>query len=587
MEKYYTIETNVQILISLLKQYGIKRIVASPGTANMSFVASMQNDGYFEIYSSIDERSAAYMACGIAAETGEPVVITCTEATASRNYMPGLTEAYYRKLPILAVMTSHGENLVGSYEPQVIDNRIIPSDIATYNVKLQICKDKSDERNVEVHANEAINRLFMNGGGPVRILLESINPHDYSAKVLPCANVIRFIAKESDLPEMPKGEVAVFIGSHRKWSREEVSSIESFCESNNASVLCDLTSNYFGKYRVNYSLVTTQEGYKEIVKPPKVIIYIGTVSGDYYTSGFCRLAKEVWLVCEDCTFRDRFHNLKYVISMNESSFFSHYISESDIQEMSYFKGMQNDYNTFYDSIPELPFSNLWIAKESSKILPAGCEVHAAINNSLRSWNYFNIPDDIVGRCNVGGYGIDGGLSTCIGASLVSPEKLFFCVIGDLAFFYDMNVLGNRHISNNVRILLINNGKGQEFRNYQHPASQFGDDADKYIAAGGHYANKSRSLVKGYAESLGYDYLSAENKEEFYSKYKDFFSSNKKNAPVLFEVFTDSREENEALEIIRKIKPRTVTFADKAKSAMKEIVGETAVSILKDLKKSIK
>ena len=94
-------------------------------------------------------------------------------------------------------------------------------------------------------------------------------------------------------------------------------------------------------------------------------------------------------------------------------------------------------------------------------------------------------------------------------------------------------------------------------------------------------------MKGYAESLGYDYLSAENKEEFYSKYKDFFSSNKKNAPVLFEVFTDSREENEALEIIRKIKPRTVTFADKAKSAMKEIVGETAVSILKDLKKSIK
>ena len=123
MEKYYTIETNVQILISLLKQYGIKRIVASPGTANMSFVASMQNDGYFEIYSSIDERSAAYMACGIAAETGEPVVITCTEATASRNYMPGLTEAYYRKLPILAVMTSHGENLVGSYEPQVIEDR--------------------------------------------------------------------------------------------------------------------------------------------------------------------------------------------------------------------------------------------------------------------------------------------------------------------------------------------------------------------------------------------------------------------------------------------------------------------------------
>ncbi|MCS3133314.1 hypothetical protein NXW30_12495 [Phocaeicola vulgatus] len=40
------------------------------------------------MYSCVDERSAAYMACGIAAESGEPIVVTCTEATASRNYLP-------------------------------------------------------------------------------------------------------------------------------------------------------------------------------------------------------------------------------------------------------------------------------------------------------------------------------------------------------------------------------------------------------------------------------------------------------------------------------------------------------------------
>lgn len=75
----------------------------------MTFIGSIQNDSWFEIYSSVDERSAAYLACGLAAETGEPVVISCTGATASRNYMPGLTEAYYRKLPVLAI-TSIVEN---------------------------------------------------------------------------------------------------------------------------------------------------------------------------------------------------------------------------------------------------------------------------------------------------------------------------------------------------------------------------------------------------------------------------------------------------------------------------------------------
>ena len=83
--KYYSSERSVQLLISLLKQHGIKKIVASPGTTNLSFVASLQQDEWFEVYSSVDERSAAYLACGMAEESGEPVVLSCTGATASRN----------------------------------------------------------------------------------------------------------------------------------------------------------------------------------------------------------------------------------------------------------------------------------------------------------------------------------------------------------------------------------------------------------------------------------------------------------------------------------------------------------------------
>lgn len=106
----YTNERNVQIVISLLKAHGIHRVIASPGTTNMTFVVSIENDPWFHVWSSVDERSAAYLACGMAAETGEPVVISCTGATASRNYMPGLTEAYYRKLPVLAITSTRGNH---------------------------------------------------------------------------------------------------------------------------------------------------------------------------------------------------------------------------------------------------------------------------------------------------------------------------------------------------------------------------------------------------------------------------------------------------------------------------------------------
>ena len=73
--KYYTNERSQQIVIALLKAHGIRKVVASPGTTNITLVASMQQDPYFEMYSSVDERSAAYIACGLAAESGEPVVL--------------------------------------------------------------------------------------------------------------------------------------------------------------------------------------------------------------------------------------------------------------------------------------------------------------------------------------------------------------------------------------------------------------------------------------------------------------------------------------------------------------------------------
>ena len=131
-----------------------------------------------------------------------------------------------------------------------------------------------------------------------------------------------------------------------------------------------------------------------------------------------------------------------------------------------------------------------------------------------SINFFEITSNTEVTCNTGGFGIDGILSTAIGASLGDKEKIVFCVIGDLAFFYDLNSLGNRHISKNIRIILINNGRGTEFRNYNHIGAKFGDNADQYIAAAGHYGNQSRDLIRHYAVDMGFEYLKAENKEEY-------------------------------------------------------------------------
>lgn len=66
MDKFYTAEKNIQALISLMKAHGVKKVVVSPGATNVTLVGSLQADSYFTLYSSVDERSAAYIACGLA-----------------------------------------------------------------------------------------------------------------------------------------------------------------------------------------------------------------------------------------------------------------------------------------------------------------------------------------------------------------------------------------------------------------------------------------------------------------------------------------------------------------------------------------
>ena len=167
----------------------------------------------------------------------------------------------------------------------------------------------------------------------------------------------------------------------------------------------------------------------------------------------------------------------------------------------------------------------------------------------------------------------------LGAALAEQEKLYFGVVGDLAFFYDMNVLGNRQFGRNVRLLLINNGVGTEFKNYNHKAAKFGDDADAYMAAAGHYGNKSPKLVKHYAEDLGFEYMSASSKEEFLANMERWLLPELTDRPMLFEVFTASRDESDSLKVIYNL---TKTPKGMAKNVVRGMLGEEGIKAAKKI-----
>ena len=574
MEQYYTNERNVQILIALLKEHGIKRVIASPGSTNVTFVGSLQQDSWFEMYSCVDERSAAYMACGMAAESGEPVVLSCTGATASRNYFPALTEAFYRKLPVLAVTSTQDESKIGHLVAQVIDRTCQPKDTVVCSVHLQTVCDDNEAWNCNVKANEAILALTHHGGGPVHINLTTTYSKDFSVKELPKQRVIQRYSVEDELPAFPRGKIAVFCGSHIRWTKKETEAIDSFCHAYNAVVFTDPSANYEGKYKVAYNLVA-QQRIDDANRQVDLLIHIGNMSD------FPNIInpKEVWRVSEDGKIVDRYKKLTNVFEMHEASFFNLYADKMAIDsdnDDSYLNNCLAVQHRLETEIPDLPFSHLWIANRLHDKLPKNSVLHLGILSPLRSWGYFEIDKSIDTFCNEGGFGIDGNLSTLIGASLMNPNKLYFGVVGDLSFFYDMNSLGNRHVGNNVRILLVNNSLGAEFLLFkQTNIINCVNDIESYISAKDHFGHQSPALVRHYTEDLGFEYLSASAKEEFEQVYSRFITPELTDKPMIFEVFTKVEDENEALKQMWNIEK---SAKQKIKQSIKSVLSDDVIDL---------
>ena len=616
---HYTIDKNSQIVLALLKAHNIRKIIVSPGTTNITLARSAQNDSFFTLYSAIDERSAAYMACGLCEESGEAVALSCTGATAARNYMSALTEAYYRKLPILAITSTQNIAKVGHLVPQVTDRSHPPHDIVRHSVYLGIPKNDDEAWACEVKANTAILELFRTGGGPVHINLETSYSADFSVRELPNVRVIRRITQSDSrfaLPQIPlhnqngeKVKIGILLGSHSAMSDELTKAIDTFCAKYDAVVFCDHTSGYYGNYRVAHCISTMQrKGYADSLFPD-LVIYMGEISAYSYVYG-----KSVWRVSEDGEIRDTFRNTEYVFEMPEIAFFEMYngIEDSAVigggeshsdslhsldstsksalnlnsttshftdshSTKSYINLCKEKLQNLWANVPELPFSNIYLAHKSHNLLPSDCVVHLGILHCIRSWNFFDFPQGVRAYSNVGGFGIDGCVSAALGASLANTNRLVFCIVGDLAFFYDLNALGNRHLGANLRILLVNNGKGTEFRNIGHLGALFGDSSDDFTAAAGHFGDKSPTLVRDFARNLGFTYLSANNKESYEKAAKEFFCAEMTQKPVLLEVFTNDNDESKALEIITNMEIAT-------KSKQKERKNKPKISLTKKLKR---
>jgi len=552
----------IEITKNLLKEHGIRYVVVSPGGTNMALVHALQDDPFFTLYSIVDERSAIYFAIGLYLQTGEIIATSCTSAQATRNYIPGLTEAFYKRVPILAITMEKHPTFIGQEYMQAPDQASLPKDCVKKTFELPYIGTIQDEYACIRIVNDAICELTHDGPGPVQLCIPWI---DFFIKETPpdIRSISRYTKYDSRF-DLNGKQIMVVIGEHRPFTDSQIQALEKFAESTDCVIYTNHLSNYKGKYSINANLEFTVTNISEFAKnyAPDLLISIGGQTGDY--PFYLLLSKpelsntEHWRVAEDGKFIDTYNKLTKVFDCSIESFFTDATEKTPIEHKYYQKFLALCADTARDV--DLPFSNAFAAQTLHDKLPKDSIVQFSILNSLRTWNLFDLDPSIECYSNVGAFGIDGGMSTLIGQSVVT-DKLCFMIIGDLAFYYDMNSLGIRHIKNNVRILLINNNGGVEFKlnNGNH------QKIDPFIAAAGHFKN-----ARGWAETCNFKYLSASNKEEFLKLYTDFIKTSEK--PIIFELFITDKNDYLGYQTLLDAN-RNIDMKEKIKKGIKKFIGK--------------
>lgn len=594
---YSNIES-VQYLIAALKESGIKNAVISPGNSHNAIVRSIEEDGSFQTYSVVDERSAAFFACGLAQELHEPIIICCTAGTAATNYLTGITEAHRRNLPIVVITADKNPYYYRQGEDQMVDQITPFQGVTRYNCRLPMIRNDKDRWYCRRLINEAMLAMDHHGKGPVQIdvpIEEGLFAIGgvFSTERLPTFDLIKryelndpSVEWEGLFSRLHGKRVMMICGQDTQPDSRKADLLENIFEKYNCLFATDKLSNLHCKGSLEVSRATKRMQKNYHVLQPDVVISLDGASTDFkfmLKGGNRRF--EHWIVNEEGVVCDPFRKLSAIFEGSTIDFLSKMAQFDQGSDHSYYQ-LWKDCSDQFD-LPEFAFSNAYAISRLMERIPAGSNLNIGNSSPIRLAQFFDLDREVTVFCNRGVNGIDGCVSTFIGQAAARPEKLNYLIVGDLSFFYDMNALWNRYVGKNVRIMLSNNGGAALFH--------FNQGVRNFPTLNENVAAEHFSSAKGWAESQGFLYLSAHDGQSF-DEALDVFMKEESDRPIFFEVFTEKELDAEIqhnffdTNILPAVEPqghsgtsRKESVGRRTKEAVKVLLGDDLVNKIRKMK----
>ena len=491
----YSNKENVNILTSLLVAHGIHHAVVCPGSRNAPIVHNFNECPDIQCYPVTDERSAGFYALGMTQALKEPVVVCVTSGTALLNLYPAVAEAYYQHRPLVVVSADRPQQWIDQLDGQTLPQ---PDALGRF-VKKAVSLPEPHDEDTSWYCNRLINEALIERHAPVHINVPITEPlFDFSTPELPEERKIELLP--ADISNVTLSHVC-----------------RMFLQAKRPMLIAGQPMNALMDEAV--AQIGDDEDYV-----PDFVLYTGGSIVSKRLKRFLRKAKETWVVNSEGEVTDTFMNLTHVVQGDGEVVAD--MVRFNLEEMPHpfvqkWEALLTQIRQQIDA-KDLPYSQAAVVKYFEQMRGTNI-VHYANSMAIRLANtYSKTPV----YCNRGVNGIEGSLSTAAGFSRVTDDKVF-CVIGDLSFFYDQNALWNQNLRGNLRILLLNNGKGGIFDML--PGLENSPARDKYVAAEHH------ATAEGICQQNHVVYRQAKDMSQIQEGI-DWLIATNSERPLLLEVF---------------------------------------------------
>lgn len=541
--KKYSSKRSIQVLAHLLQQYGIEDMVISPGSRNAPIAIHFAEIEAFQSYSIVDERSAAFVALGMAKSTQKPAVIACTSGSAAANYYPAITEAFYQNIPLLILTADRPTDFVDLFDGQTIRQKEIYQQHSYGDFELkEDSKEDAEEYNFEV-IKKAI-ELCIQKQGPVHINIPLEEPLYELVSELPTFPEVEKTLRRKDF-EIPNTlaadwntsqRIMILVGT-RDYSAELENQLSQLVKNHTVVVLSEANSNLhhdkFFKHIDRYIFAFTEEDF--ITYAPDLLITIGQNVVSKKVKQFLRKAKiqnhwhidEVWQP-------DTYFALTQKIECKPEIFFAQLLRFANLEPKPYYNlwdvlrdKKDAKHHTFLNTVT---YSDFYFFQKLSHSIPEHFSLHFSNSSAIRYAQLFDFGTRNI-YCNRGTSGIDGCTSTAMGFA-IKNENPTLLITGDISFFYDINGLWNQYIPPFTRIIIFNNGEGNIFKIIPGPGNANSNTVDEFIAT---QHQKNAELL---AKHFGFSYTKVEDELALDRVLVNFFKPDV--SPKILEVITQGK-----------------------------------------------